>query len=280
MKTIHLILGLLFMALLSTQPLSAQNDVKEQLVVPLSDPNKPGTLAVGLINGSIHVIGYSGKDVVIDIVARSKRGKRDDNDDRPDKSANGMKRIAAGMALDVDAEERTNTVTVNANSIKQSVDLTIKVPQRFTLKVSTVNNGNIEVENVNGNLEITNVNGYIHLTNVAGSAVANTVNGNLIATFKSIDSGTPMAFSTLNGNVDVTFPASLKANSKLKSDRGEIYSDFAIDIDKNQPNVSRTAQSGMYQLKREDWIYGKINGGGAEIMMKTMNGSIYLRKAK
>ena len=280
MKTIKLTIGLLFTGLLATLPLFAQNEVKEQLVVPLSDPAKPGTLHVGLINGSIKVVGYSGKDVVIDIVAAPKRSRRDDDDDRPDRAANGMKRIATGMPLDVSAEEKNNTVNVNANTIKQSVDLIIKVPQRFGLKVSTVNNGNIEIENVTGNLEVTNVNGYIHLTNVAGSAVANTVNGNLIATFKSIDSDTPMAFSTLNGNVDVTFPASVKANTKLKSDRGDIYSDFDIDVDKNQPKVSRTNQSGMYQVKIEDWVYGKINGGGPEVMMKNMHGNLYIRKAK
>ncbi|GAB3771934.1 hypothetical protein GCM10028818_11420 [Spirosoma horti] len=280
MKTNTLTTVLLFLGLLAVRPLAAQNDVKEQLVVPLSDPSKPGSLKVGLINGSIHVIGYSGKDVVIDITASAKRGRNNDNDDRPDRAANGMKRIATGMPLDVSAEEKNNTVNVHANSIKQTVDLTIKVPQRFSLKVSTVNNGTIEVENVSGTLEATNVNGYIHLTNVAGSAVANTVNGNLIATFKSIDSDTPMAFSTLNGNVDVTFPASVKANSKLKSDRGDIYSDFDIDVDKNQPKVSRTSQSGMYQVKIEDWVYGKINGGGPEVMMKNMNGNIYIRKAK
>ncbi|MCX6214269.1 DUF4097 family beta strand repeat-containing protein [Spirosoma sp.] len=277
LSIIHCSLFILFLSL--AQPSIAQNDVKEQLVVPLSDPGKPGSLKVGLINGSIRVIGYSGKDVVIDITSSSKRGRRDD-DDRPDQSSNGMKRIVTGMSLDISAEEKNNTVNVHANTIKQTVDLTIKVPQRFSLKVSTINNGTIEVENVSGTLEATNVNGYIHLTNVAGSAVANTVNGNLIATFKSIDSDTPMAFSTLNGNVDVTFPASVKANSKLKSDRGDIYSDFDIDVDKNQPKVSRTNQSGMYQVKIEDWVYGKINGGGPEVMMKNMNGNIYIRKAK
>jgi len=280
MKTHTLTTALLLLSLLLARPLLAQNEVKEQLVVPLSEPSKPGALHVGLINGSIHVIGYSGKDVVIDIVANPKRGRRDDNEDRPDRTANGMKRIGTSSPLDVSAEERNNTVNIDANTTRQTVDLTIKVPQRFSLKISTINNGTIEVENVSGTLEATNVNGYIHLTNIAGSAVANTVNGNLIATFKSIDSGTPMAFSTLNGNVDVTFPASVKANSKLKSDRGDIYSDFDIDVDKNQPKVNRTSQSGMYQVKIDDWVYGKINGGGPEVMMKNMNGNIYIRKAK
>jgi hypothetical protein len=36
----------------------------------------------------------------------------------------------------------------------------------------------------------------------------------------------------------------------------------------------------MISLKIEDWVYGKIDGGGPEIMMKNMNGNIYIRRAK
>jgi hypothetical protein len=28
----------------------------------------------------------------------------------------------------------------------------------------------------------------------------------------------------------------------------------------------------------ENWVYGKINAGGPELMMKTMNGNIYIKK--
>jgi len=35
----------------------------------------------------------------------------------------------------------------------------------------------------------------------------------------------------------------------------------------------------MYKIKMEDWIYGKINGGGSEILMKNMHGNIYIKKS-
>jgi hypothetical protein len=283
MKTIKLTIGVLLISLFTINALFAQNDVKEQLVVPLSDPGKPGSLRVGLINGSISVVGYSGKDVVIDIVSSGgRKGRRDDDDrDRPsDRSSAGMKRINAGNPLDVSAREKNNTVNVDANSTNQTIELTIKVPQQFNLHIGTINHGQINVENVSGELEVNNVNGSIELTNIGGSAVANTVNGGVIATFKSVNSDAPMAFSTLNGNVDVTFPASAKMNVKLKSDRGDMFSDFDIDIDKGQSKVNRTNQNGMYRVSIEDWVQGKINGGGREIMMKNMNGNIYVRKAK
>lgn len=279
MKTTNFSIGILFLSLLTARPILAQNDVKEQLVVPLSEPGKPGTLRANLINGSIHVVGYNGKDVVIDIAStgNSRQRKRDENDDR---GTTGMKRINPGNPLDISAREKNNTINVEANSIQQSVDLTIKVPQQFSLRIGTINHGEITVENVNGELEVNNVNGGIELNNVAGSAVANTVNGAVKATFKSVNTDTPMAFSTLNGNVDVTFPASAKMNLKLKSDRGDVYTDFDIDVDKSQSRVNRTNQNGMYRVSIDEWVQGKVNGGGREIMMKNMNGNIYVRKAK
>ena len=36
----------------------------------------------------------------------------------------------------------------------------------------------------------------------------------------------------------------------------------------------------MQKLRLDDWIMGKINGGGPQILMKNMNGNIYLRKTK
>ena len=259
----------------SARPGSAQDTAKEQLTVALSAPGKPGSLEVELVNGSIRVTGYSGKDVVIDAAARaSKRPSIN-----PGKVA-GMKRISAGNSLILTAEEKNNRIEISTESWKSPIDLVIKVPRNFSLKVSTVNDGNITIDNVAGELEVTNVNGDISLNQVAGSAVANTVNGDLKATFTRITAGAPMAFSTLNGKVDVTLPANASAALKMKSDQGNVYSDFDVALSKGQPKATRTSQNGLSRLSTDNWTYGKINGGGAELMMKTFNGDIFLRKAK
>jgi len=276
MKTIK-IAGILMMAgaTMLTTRLWAQGNDKQQLVVPLSSPGKPYKLDVGLINGSITVTGYEGKDVIIDIQSDEDKGGKAGED-----RVNGMRRLSGGNNMDVQADENNNQVNVHGDGRKKTT-LVIKVPQNdVNLKLSTINDGNIIASNVSGELEIINVNGFIKLTNISGSVVANTVNGKVEVTFKTIDPKAAMAFSTLNGNVDVTFPASLKANVKLKSDRGDIYTDFDVVADPHKPNVTRSSKSGMYSLKIEDWVYGKIDGGGPEIMMKNMNGNIYIRKAK
>jgi hypothetical protein len=250
---------------------------REQLTIPLTDPTKEGKLNVSLVTGSIKVIGYSGQEVIIDAVSVEKDSKKSEKE-----SANGLRRISANDGFELTAKEKNNTVQVGVDKVNTQINLTIKVPHKFSLKVSTVNNGDISVENVNGNLEISNINGFIKMKNVAGSVVANTINQDIIINFTEITPNTPMAFTTLNGKVDITFPAFLKANVKLKSDMGEIYTDFDIDVDKATSKINHSVDKdkGLYKIKKDEWTYGKINGGGSEVMMKTMNGDIFIRKVK
>lgn len=274
MKKIKII-GALAVAMLIHTSLRAQTADKEQLVVPLSQPGKAYKLDVGLVDGSITVIGYEGKDIIIDAKDKD-RGEKKHNQ----RNGEGMHSLSGGRRADIQANENNNSVTVEGEAGK-TTNLVLKVPQGdATIKLSTVNDGDIVVSNINGELELTNTNGGIKATGISGSVVANTVNGNVVVTFKTIDPKAAMAFTTLNGNVDVTFPASLKANVKLKSDRGDIYTDFDVVAEEHKPTVTNqsTAKGKMYSLKIEDWVYGKINGGGPQLMMKNMNGNLYIRK--
>ena len=127
-----------------------------------------------------------------------------------------MRRLGGGGA-EVTAREDDNTVNIDAG-LSQIKLITVKVPTNTTeLEASTVNDGNITIKDVSGQIEINNVNGWIHCDGAAGSVVANTVNGDVIVGFKSVNPQAAMAFSTLNGKVDVTFPATLKAKLKLKA---------------------------------------------------------------
>ncbi|MFT5885947.1 MAG: hypothetical protein ACI9IP_002411 [Arcticibacterium sp.] len=245
----------------------------EQLEVTLSDPTAPGTLKVSLVTGSIHVKGTSNKNVIVNAVVHSEKNL-------PQNGRDGMKRISGNQGYELTAVEKNNTVSVRTNNPNQNLSLTISVPKNFSVQLSTVNNGEIKVENVSGNLEISNVNNDISLTNVSGSVVANTINGDVTANFISTSANTPMAFTTLNGDVDVTLPANIKADLKVQTQRGEIFSDFEIAVSNDAPKVTKSGEGGMQKIKRSSRTMGKINSGGSEIMMKTMNGDILIRKAK
>jgi hypothetical protein len=242
--------------------------------VPLSNPGKPYTLKVHLVEGSIKVVSYDGKDIIINVTP-----KEGEEEGESKATENGMKRISTSGGYEITAKEADNTITVNNSNPNKAVNLDLKIPQDVKLKLGTVNNGNIEVENVRGEVEVNNVNDEIKLTNISGSVVANTVNGDVTVTFNMVDPKAPMAFSTLNGDVKVTLPADTKANLKLKSDMGDVFSDFDIEIDKTPPKINTTTEPGMYKIKKDDWVYGKINGGGPEMMMKNMQGNIYVKKA-
>ena len=127
------------------------------------------------------------------------------------------------------------------------------------------------------------MNGPITLTDVAGSVVAHSMNGRVVATMLQVTNQKPMAFTSMNGSVDVTLPSSAKANLRLRSDRGDIYTDFDVQL---QPQVAKTptvqdsrTRGGRFRLEVDNSISGTINGGGAEIKFQNFNGNIYIRKA-
>jgi hypothetical protein len=268
------IAGLVLLSLMIATKSLAQSGSTETLTVPLSSPGKSYSLKVHLVTGSIKVTGYDGKDIVINASPRT-----GDEEEGSKTSENGMKRISTPGGFEITAKEADNTVTVNTGNPNRAVDLDLKIPQDVKLKLGTVNDGEVVVENVRGELEVNNVNDKITLTNISGSVVANTVNGDVNVTFKTVDPKAPMAFSTLNGDVNVTLPADTKANLKLKSDNGDVFSDFDVDIDKTPAKIDKTTEPGLYKIKKDDWVYGKINGGGPEMLMKNMQGNIYVKKA-
>jgi len=248
-------------------------DNGQQLVVPLSDPSKTGTLDLSLQNGSIKVTGYAGKDVIIKVSTDQK--KYEDEDDTRD----GLKKIP-NNSIGITAREDNNVVKVSSSNMNKSVYLEIQVPKTFNLKLQDINDGDIYVENIDGNMDVNHVNGGISLINISGSAVVNTTNGDIKASFVKVAENTPMAFSTFNGDIDVTLPADTKASLKLKSDQGDIYTDFDMKINKTPPKVENKQESGEYKISMEAWVNGTINGGGPLMSFKNFNGDIMIRKRK
>lgn len=268
MKPLKIILPVLAFTIIL--PVSAM--AQDQIAIPLSKPNEPGKLKIGIVRGSISVSGYDGKEVII------RYGSDDDREEDREVTKNGLRKIS-NNSVGFEAREDDNEVEISGVSPMRDISFQISVPRSFSLELSTVNGGEIEVENVNGEMEIQNVNGEISLINVSGSAVANTVNGDIEATFNSVAPNQPMAFSNLNGDIDVTLPASAKVTVKMKSEWGDMYTDFDMDISRqDRGKVDTSSDSGTYKVSVNNWIYGTLNGGGPEYLFKSMRGDIYIRK--
>lgn len=261
-------------ALFAVQPLSAQSN--NRVSVPLTDPSRPVSLRAHLVTGSITVKGADVKEVLVEA-----KGRSGDDDSDHDSRGNGMKRIPmTSTGLNIEADN--NQVRISTDSTQRATDLIITVPVHTSLSLHTVNDGNIFVSGVDGELDVNDVNGEVDLKNVAGSVVAHALNGHVVVTMTRVDPQKPMAFSSLNGDIDVTFPADLKANVSMRTDNGEVYSDFDVKLMANAPQETvqdDRGKGGKYQVKIDKNVRGTINGGGQDIQFKNFNGNIYIRKA-
>jgi hypothetical protein len=287
----------------------AQEQRTDRVVVPLSNPAKPGIVEASVMRGSITVKGYEGKEVIVEARIREKaltriseeeakeleaeiaeeaqvrkedRAKREDREDKKrEEKAAGMKRISGVATTGLEVEEEDNVVSIDTESWKNAVDLTIQVPFLTNLKLDSNHDGDIVVENVTGEIEVNNMNGSNTLKNISGIVIAETMNGDVTVSLSKVTPDKPMSFSTMNGDIDVTFPADIKANVKLKSDRGEIYSDFDVVL---KPGAQKAEEShkeaGKFRISFDKAIFGAINGGGPEFLFNTFNGDIYIRKKK
>jgi DUF4097 and DUF4098 domain-containing protein YvlB len=122
----------------------------------------------------------------------------------------------------------------------------------------------------------------VTLSDVSGTAVAHALNDGIKASFRRVNPQKPMAFSSLNGDIDVTLPADTRANLSFENQQGELYSDFDIQLNANahRPIVEdERSQGGHYRVRIDKTVRGTINGGGPEISFKNFNGNIYIRKA-
>src|SRR6266700_2178130 len=260
--------------LLAAAPMLHAQSPDNKVTVPLTDPSRPVTVRAHLLNGGITVKGADIKEVIVEAHVR-------DHEGRGEGHGEGMKRIPmTSTGLNIEAEN--NEVRISTDSVQRTTDLVITVPVHTSLSLRSVNDGDINVTGVDGELDVNNVNGEVVLKNVSGSVVAHALNGKVLVTFNRINPQKPMAFSSMNGAIDVTFPADLKATVSLRTDNGEVFSDFDINLKANAPQQTvedDRGKGGKYRVKIDKTVRGTINGGGQEIQFKNFNGSIYLRKA-
>ena len=260
-----------------------QDDGVDRLTVPFSDPTRPGRVQVGVLNGGITVVGQDVKEVLLEARVRAAGGEdwyADEKEKASQRKTAGMHRLrntATGLAV----EEDNNIMEVQVEAMNRTVDLELKVPRRTSLELNTVNDGDIKVEGVEGEIEVNNTNGGVTLTDVSGSVVAHALNEAVVVRFVKVDPKKPMSFSSLNGDIDVTLPADVRANVRIKADNGDVYTDFEMQMERRGPRVEETkdkAAGKKYRVHTDSSMSGTLNGGGPEYRFETFNGSVYIRK--
>ncbi len=169
----------------------------------------------------------------------------------------------------------------DAKDYQYKVNFTVKVPFNTSLKISTINEGSVEVASVHGKmLEASNINGDLALDNIEGITKASTINGNIKATYHA---SPPEAsdYSTINGNITTIFPENLSADISMKTMNGEYYTNFT-DVKRAATKVEKgSGKSGkgtVYKIDKSTGI--RIGNGGIALDFQTINGNIYIKKAE
>jgi len=241
----------------------------ETITIPLSRPGEPISLEIDILSARMQVIGEERKDVSLTITLSGGRRKI--------VMPSGAKMLSGGGA-GLEISERDNRVSVESNAPPSPIAIVARVPRRASLTLSTVNDGEIVVRDIVGDLQLENINGPITATNITGSVIAESVNNPITIGLAGVPAGGATSLSSLNGDITLTLPASAKAELHLDSARGEIVSDFELDVKPSKPRIERTEGRGGVSVTMEDVIVATVNGGGPVIRVKTLNGSIKIAK--
>lgn len=258
------------LAICGVVPASAQDASSDRTTIAFSDPSRPGMVKVALLNGGITVRGYAGKEVIVEAHTRGARHRP-----APPR-ADGLRRLdVPGTGLSMEEQDNVLNISVRPG---ETTDLALQVPWNTSLNLKSMNDGDILVESVQGEIDADNLNGSVILRNISGTAVAHSLNKGVTAVFDRVASGKSMSFSSFNGDIDVTLPADVKARVKLKTNNGEIFTDFEMTLESRDGGTS--GRSRMRRMQSDKAFYGAINGGGPEMQFTTFNGKIYIRKKK
>ena len=242
------ILGIALTILVVSGFLYAQEKAADKATVPFSNPNEPGLVKAGVQNGSITVTGYNGKEVVVEARVREKLITEEERE--RNEKARGLKLVQVDTT-GLRVMEDDNVMRISVSSSKQTVDISIRVPYTTSVSISAHENGDVRVENVSGEIEVSNHAGNIDLAGISGAVVAHAYEGEIKAVFKSVSPDLPMSFTSWQGDIDVTLPSAAKANLKMKSGQGEVYTDFDLQIVRNPDEGFDFDSDKLKNLKRE-----------------------------
>ena len=155
------------------------------------------------------------------------------------------------------------------------LDFAIKVPFTVNLILSTINDGDVKVENTKGALKVENVNGSIKLSKISREATATTVNGDVDIEYVT----NPLKdcrFYSLNGDINAWFQKGLAANMSFESFNGDLFTN--VDRLESLPvMVEKEQRTNGIKYKVKDNRF-KIGNGGVFLDFETFNGDVYLKE--
>lgn len=242
----------------------------QEYKIPVTN-SKDGKITLNDFMGELPIEGYSGSDIIVSIT--SGIVKPDQEELKRSKGltpiyATGMDNTGIGLHM----EKIGNQVTLDClPPITRRVEYSLKIPDNFSVKTESgcERNTHVDIKNMKNELDIKNCQ-KISMTGVTGPLVLSTISGDIDVGFSNPDFTSPFSISAVSGDIDVTLPSSVKADLKMKTVTGNMYTDFDIPAANNE-NLKRVGGS---------TIEIPLNGGGVEFNLINVSGNIYLRKAR
>ena len=173
-----------------------------------------------------------------------------------------------GLGLSVVKEG--NVLKIRKTS-RQQGRYTVRIPRKVSFAYEQLNwlEGTLQVQGMSGPLEIKSNNVRVDLRNVTGPVKASSTSGSVHVLYATPAPGGTHSIASISGEVDVTLPADAKAQLRLESISGEVYSNFEL---------AGPGAKGLKRISAGSVVEGNINGGGVEISLTSTSSNIYLRK--
>lgn len=228
---------------------------------------------------NLMVFGYDEADLKI---------TRKGGDREADEKSKGLRKISAGGKVDntglgLAAQDFDDKVVISQVG-RGNGTIILYVPNTSVLKVvqSTYRGGGLDVDNFKGELDVSMMYHDVNMANVYGPAAVNTVYGGITATYSSGPPAQNLHLHSTYGVVDVTLPKNVKADLRLSTSYGDMYTDFDIDVKASTKQASdedeRDREEGKSRDSNREGLTGSLNGGGKLISLRATYKEIYLRK--
>jgi len=250
--------------------------VRDQEVIQktLTLSGAPLRLVVDNVQGYVHVKGVSGSEV--HMTAHETIRAETDSD---------LAQARSEVKLDVTEQPGSVSIYYDAPSrhgdhkrfYSVSYDIDVEVPAAARLVVSTVNGGEIRINNASGDFEVSDINGGIHMTGISGSGSVHTINGPVSVRFAQ-NPARPCSFKSINGAIDVWFERDFSADLMFKTFNGQVYSDFDVTARAIPASAVTEQRDGKFIYRSHGLSGGRAGNGGPELRFDTLNGSVRLHK--
>jgi DUF4097 and DUF4098 domain-containing protein YvlB len=222
------------------------------------------TITIRGVNGDVRADAAEGPDVEVTAVKHARRSDPDEVRIEVVPGDDGVTICAIYPTRRGDEEDDCRPGGGGHSESRRNdteVEFTVHVPRGVNFQGRTVN-GDVIASALDGNVEAHSVNGDIDVS-TSGYAEGSSVNGEVRASLGRSDWAGTLEFSSVNGPVTVVLPASVAADISAGTVNGSIDSDFPLTV------------QGRFSAKH---LTGTIGGGGRELRLHTVNGSINLKR--